>query len=188
MLKLGHGARSSRGGTALEPGKENRRGGELGGHPGQPQRERRHDRLIRPRAGARADISTPSRTPSPPGSTATTNPATVAERHAGDHHRRKAKCKQLDRRPQDRTNGPPRAGSGRARSSRPRTRAAPAQEPAVSRGNASRPDPGDRQRDQARQPAENRRHTTIRNARASPSPEAQPVGRSGARPAPAPAG
>ena len=62
-----------------KPGNEDRGGRQLGGHPDQPQHQRRDDRPIRARArGPSADISTPSRTPSPPGSTATTKPATVA--------------------------------------------------------------------------------------------------------------
>ena len=55
----------------------------LGDDPDQPQRQRGDDRRSGPRAGARAVISTPSRTPRPPGITATTNPATVASATRG---------------------------------------------------------------------------------------------------------
>ena len=115
---------------------------------------RPHDPL--PRAGASADISTPSRTPSPPGRTATTKPATVARatlaittgarpsaatasapgRIEGPDHRELAQAEQ----------DPTARGPEKTL----------AQEPAGDAREGIGPDSGNRKRDETRHPAEDR--------------------------------
>ena len=149
---------------------EDRGGEHLADHPGQPQGQCGDDRRCRSRRRAPGSpSSTPSRTPRPPGKTATTNPATVASATLPmtNGHRsggNAAGCHRADHRDlaqaqQDPARRPTRAGP-RASSRR------------ENRGRASGPTPGNGTLTSARDPREDLGSTTTRKRDREPG---QPI-------------